>query len=110
MNVPDWKRIFCACRRQLQKRGINGEELRDRAQDACALVLLRLRRNPQTPLPLAICYAASDAARGRTAHRIVSHGYVDALNPLDSIERARIDRAHRESFDRRCALAQLDLD
>lgn len=108
--MHDWKRIYVACRRQCEKRGFSGEELRDRAQDAAAMVWTRLQRNPAMPVGLAICYAASDAARGRTVHRVTSHGWIDAINPLDSIERDKVDRAQRESFDRRAALALADLD
>lgn len=99
-----------ACRRQLIRRGFDGDELQDRTQDAIALLLVRARRRPADPVAYAIHACAADAARGRTVHRTTSHGYVDALNPLDQRERARIEAERAESFSRRAALAQLDLD
>lgn len=100
-----------SCRRQLKRRGIdNRDELADRTQDALALLLVRAGRRPADPVALAIWCCAGDAARGRTVHRETAHGYIDAINPLDARERAEIDRERRESFDRRAALALVDLD
>lgn len=110
----DWEQevgdLERACRRQLVRRGFDGEELCDRTQDAIAMLLVRARRRPADPVAYAIHACAADAARGRTVHRTTSHGYVDALNPLDQRERARIEAERAESFSRRAALALLDLD
>lgn len=115
LNEIDWttesQDIERACRRQLQKRGIvNHDELSDRTQDALLLLWTRAQRRPGDPVAFAIFACAGDAARGRTVHRTTAHGYVDAINPLDSRERAKIVQAETEAFDRRAQLALLDLD
>ncbi len=108
--MQDWDSLRKALRRQLAKRGIDRSEIEDRLQDASALLFVRMGRKPDEPIALAIWCCAGDAARGRTVHRTTAHGYVDALNPLDSRERAKIAAAQAESFNRRAALAQADLD
>jgi hypothetical protein len=108
--MRDWESLRKALRRQLQKRGIDRCEIDDRLQDASALLFVRMQRKPDEPLGLAIWCCAGDAARGRTVHRETAHGYVDALNPYDQRERAKITAAHAESFNRRAQLALADLD
>lgn len=114
LNEIDWngesQDLERACRRQLAKRGIDGDELRDRTQDALSLLWTRAQRRPGDPVAFAIFACAGDAARGRTVHRTTAHGYIDAINPLDSRERAKLEREEREAFDRRAQLALLDLD
>lgn len=107
----DWKsegaRIVNAVRRQLRLRGLRGADLADRAQDALALLWQRCTRHPEQSVGMAIYLSAADAARGRTVHSTAPHGYVDVL---DCRAMAIVRAEQRESFARRAALAQLDLD
>lgn len=98
-------------RRQLRKRGIeNRDELADRTQDGLAMLFVRAQKRPADPVALAVWCCAGDAARGRTVHRQTTHGYIDAVNPLDQRQRAKLEAAERESFNRRAMLALADLD
>lgn len=94
--------------KQLERRGCT--ELDEQVQDAICLLLVRTQSHPEMPVGLAIWYTTGDVVRGRTVHRIVPCGYVDYKHYADAPARAKIDREESESFLRRAALAQADLD
>lgn len=94
--------------RQLERRGRT--ELDEQVQDAICLLLVRSKSHPEVPVALAIWYATGDVARGRTVHRIISHGHVDALHYADAPQRNKLAAEQAESFTRRALLAQSDLD
>lgn len=90
INWPDidWQHVRNSCRRQLRLRGINDP---DRTQDAVIFLLEQLQRNPGAPVALCVWRAAGWSAEGRSPARDTSHGYIDALNPLDSRRRDQAD-------------------
>lgn len=92
MGSIDWVHVRRACRRQLRIRGVDDV---DRTADAVLFVVEQLKRKPATPLALTIWRAAGWVAEGRSPVRSVPHGYIDAINPLDSRKRRAAVEAER---------------